>query len=120
MAYSTQENKTGKAAIGGKTSFFSMLAGSLTGEFSKVAIQGENVTQKVMRNNTLVLKALIAGEFVLVIDDFHYINPETQLYLSRILKAELFNGLKVILLTLPHRADDAIKRNPDLIGRTVL
>ena len=119
MAYSTQENKTGKAAIGGKTSFFSMLTGSLTGEFSKVASQGENVTQKVMRNNTLVLKALIAGEFVLVIDDFHYINPETQLYLSRILKAELFNGLKVILLTLPHRADDAIKRNPDLIGRTV-
>lgn len=49
MAYSTQENKTGKDAIGGKTSFFSMLAGSLTGEFSKVASQGENVTQKVMR-----------------------------------------------------------------------
>lgn len=119
MAYSSQENKGGKATAGGKSSFMSMLAASVNGEFSKSSSQGENITQKVMRNNTLVLKTLIAGDFVLVIDDFHYINPETQLYLSRILKAELFNGLKVILLSLPHRADDAIKRNPDLIGRTV-
>ena len=119
MAYSSQENKGGKAIAGGKSSFMAMLAASVNGELSKSSSQGENITQKVMRNNTLVLKTLIAGDFVLVIDDFHYINPEIQLYLSRILKAELFNGLKVILLSLPHRADDAIKRNPDLIGRTV-
>ena len=81
--------------------------------------EGENTTPEIIRNDTWVLKKLIAGDLVLVIDGFHYINLETQLYLSRILKAELFNGLKVILLTLPHRADDVIKRNPDLIGRTV-
>ncbi len=119
MAYSSQENKSGKVAANGKTSIWAMITATLSGEFSKGTNQGETITQKIMRNNTLVLKALIAGDFVLVIDDFHYINLETQLYLSRILKAELFNGLKVILLTLPHRADDAIKRNPDLIGRTV-
>ena len=76
------------------------------GLYAKLAMA--NITKKIMRNNTLLLKTLIAGDFVLVIDDFHYINLDTQLYLSRILKAELFNGLKVILLTLPHRADDAI------------
>jgi len=119
MAYSSQENKSGKVAASGKTSIWAMITATLSGEFSKGTNQGETITKKIMRNNTLVLKALIAGDFVLVIDDFHYINLETQLYLSRILKAELFNGLKVIILTLPHRADDAIKRNPDLIGRTV-
>lgn len=119
LEYSSQKNKNDKATAGGKTSLWGMLTATLSGESSRGASQGGSVTQKIMRNNTLLLKALIAGDFVLVIDDFHYINRETQLYLSRILKAELFNGLKVILLTLPHRADDAIKRNPDLIGRTV-
>lgn len=119
MAYSSQESKSGKVTASGKTSIWTMLTATISGEFGKGTSRGENITKKIMRNNTLVLKALIKGDFVLVIDDFHYINLETQLYLSRILKAELFNGLKVILLTLPHRADDAIKRNPDLIGRTV-
>lgn len=119
MAYSTQENKGHKATAAGKTPFLSLLTASIAGEISKNTSKGENITQKIIRNNTFILKALIEGSFVLVIDDFHYINHDTQLYLSRILKAELFNGLKVILLTLPHRADDAIKRNPDLIGRTV-
>lgn len=85
----------------------------------RLCSQGENITPEIIQNNTWALKNLIAGDLVLVIDGFHYINPETQLCLSRILKAELFNGLKVILLTLSHRADDVIKRNPDLIGRTV-
>jgi len=85
----------------------------------RLCSQRENIIPEIIRNNTWALKKLIAGDLVLVIDGFHYINPETQLCLSRILKAELFNGLKVILLTLPHFADDVIKRNPDLIGRTV-
>ena len=119
VAASSQENKNSKAATNGKASILSMLTASITGEIGKGTSYGESITRKVVRNNTLILKTLIAEDFVLVIDDFHYINAETQLYLSRILKAELFNGLKVIILTLPHRADDAIKRNPDLIGRTV-
>lgn len=119
VAASSQENKNSKAATNGKASILSMLTTSITGEIGRGSSYGENITRKVVRNNTLILKTLIAEDFVLVIDDFHYINAETQLYLSRILKAELFNGLKVIILTLPHRADDAIKRNPDLIGRTV-
>lgn len=41
------------------------------------------------------------------------------MYIARILKTELFfNGLRVIIISLPHRADDAIRHNPDLIGRT--
>ena len=119
MAYSSQETGGDRKSASGRASLLSVLTTSLQKEVSKGESHGENITQKVMRNNTIVMKSLIAGGFVLVIDDFHYINRETQLYLSRILKAELFNGLKVILLTLPHRADDAIKRNPDLIGRTV-
>ena len=71
--------------------------------------EGKNITQKVTRNNTIIIKILIDNGYVLVIDDFHYIDPKTQLYLAGTLKAELFDGLKVILSSLSHRTDDIIK-----------
>ncbi len=119
MAYSKQKGQDGKVSTEGNVSALALLKATINGQVTIETSKTESITKKVMRNNTLVLKTLIAEGFVLVIDDFHYINYETQLYLSRILKAELFNGLKVILLTLPHRTDDAIKHNPDLIGRMV-
>ena len=49
---------------------------------------------------------------------FLYIGKDVQKYIARTIKTGLFNGLKAIILTLPHRSDDAIRLNPDLIGRT--
>lgn len=66
------------------------------------------------------MRSLIQEGKVLVIDDFHYIEPEVQKYIARTLKTELFHGLKAVILTLPHRSDDAIRLNPDLIGRTTV
>ena len=80
--------------------------------------RGKNVSYKKARNNSLVMKSIIENDMVLVIDDFHYIKTEVQTYIARTLKTELFNGLKAILMSLPHRSDDVIRRNPDLIGRT--
>ena len=65
----------------------------------------------------MIMNVLIKSGITLVIDDFHYIDKETQLYLARVLKAQIFHGLRAVLLSLPHRADEAIRLNPDLIGR---
>lgn len=54
----------------------------------------------------------------MVLDDFHYLTDDLKMYIARVLKTELFNGLKAIIISLPHRTDDAIRHNPDLIGRT--
>ena len=61
---------------------------------------------------------MIEHKLTLIIDDFHYIDKEVQTYIARTLKAEIFKGLRAIILSLPHRSDDAIRLNPDLIGRT--
>lgn len=90
----------------------------LGGGSSRTTSQGENIAYKVTRNKSSIIKNLIDHQRTLIIDDFHYIDSEVQLYIARVLKAEIFNGLRVILLSLPHRADDAIRLNPDLIGRT--
>lgn len=56
-------------------------------------------------------------ELVLLIDDFHYASEEIQRFLSQQLKDAIRKGLKVIISSLPHRCDDAIRTNPDLQGR---
>lgn len=80
--------------------------------------KGNEVAQKVLRSQSSMMKHIITHDMVLVIDDFHYASEEIQLYIARTIKTYLISGLKVIILSLPHRADDAIRLNPDLIGRT--
>lgn len=64
-----------------------------------------------------IIDHMLQTQKVLVIDDFHYIKPDIQLSIARILKNEIFYGLKAVVISLPHRSDDAIRLNPDLNGR---
>ena len=113
-----QDMEEEKERYSGRVSVFSLIATVIGVEKRRSSTQGTSKTRKILRSNSLLTKIMIQGDYVLVIDDFHYIPKEVQLYLARVLKTELFNGLKVVLLSLPHRADEAIKLNPDLIGRT--
>lgn len=102
------------------------VSGEISGSFVVAAGKGSMQTKRIdhdaqkekkLRSNNQIIDALIRGDKVLVIDDFHYIPQDVQLYIARVLKSALFYGLKVVIVTLPHRADDAIRRNADLSGR---
>ena len=80
--------------------------------------KGNEISHRILRSQSSMMKYIIDNDFVLVIDDFHYASEDIQLYIARTIKTYLISGLKVIILSLPHRADDAIRLNPDLIGRT--
>lgn len=54
---------------------------------------------------------------VLLLDDFHYASPAMQMYMAQQFKDAIRRGFKVIIASLPHRSDDAIRTNPDLQGR---
>jgi hypothetical protein len=56
-------------------------------------------------------------KILLVIDDFHYIEEGARTNLMRNVKGAVFNGLKVILLSVTHRVFDAIKAESELTGR---
>lgn len=109
----TSENKT--SGIGVNIGVFSAKIGSNEGENN---LSGGNVATTTARTERQIIQYLIANNKVLVIDDFHYISADAQMYIARTLKAELFNGLKAVIISLPHRSDEAIICNPDLIGRT--
>lgn len=52
-----------------------------------------------------------------VIDDFHYINPQEQELIVRGLKDLIFDGLGVIVASVPHRAYDVVRVEKEMTGR---
>lgn len=55
----------------------------------------------------------------LLIDDFHYIVPEVQESLAEQLKEAARAGAAIVVVSVSHRSDQAIRANPDLRGRVV-
>lgn len=90
----------------------------LSGGAGLTTSNGNNVSYKIGRSKTAIMRFMVENKLTLLIDDFHYIDKDVQIYIARTLKTEIFHGLRAILLSLPHRSDDAIRMNPDLIGRT--
>lgn len=63
------------------------------------------------------LDALLDKSVSLLVDDFHYIEKDTQRAIIRALKGAVFKGLSVILLAVPHRAFDPMTVEQELEGR---
>jgi hypothetical protein len=63
------------------------------------------------------LDLLAEQQPVVVIDDFHYLDPTLQQSIVRGLKAAVFEGLPVILASVPHRAFDAVRVEKEMTGR---
>ena len=53
----------------------------------------------------------------LVIDDFHYVPRDIQVSLVEQFKEGARAGCTILMVSVPHRVDDAIRANPDLRGR---
>ncbi len=60
------------------------------------------------------------NDLVLVIDDFHYAPEGKRMQIAQQLKDAIRRGFKAIVVSLPHRADEAIRQNADLSGRLSL
>lgn len=56
-------------------------------------------------------------DYVIFIDDFHYIAKEAQAELSRQIKDAIANGCKFICASVPYHSDDVLRGNSDLRGR---
>jgi hypothetical protein len=87
---------------------------SASGAYSR---KKSDATKRAANPMADALERLIRDRIVLVIDDFHYIKPEHRTDLMRNLKSAVFNGLKVVLLSVTHRAFDAITAETELTGR---
>lgn len=82
--------------------------------------ESDSKSEKYILSKDKVIQYYIENEKVLVIDDFHYASPEMQMKMAQQLKDAIRRELKVVVVSLPHRADDAIRQNADLSGRLSL
>jgi hypothetical protein len=76
-------------------------------------------TSKTNTNNGLsrVIREIAKSDFVVFLDDFHYIPVEAQTDVARQLKAAGEQGVRICTATVPHRADNVVRNNPELRGR---
>lgn len=65
----------------------------------------------------LLIREVANTEFVIFIDDFHYISQETQREVAKQIKEAIRQGVRFICASVPYHADDVIRSNPDLRGR---
>ncbi|WP_298297037.1 hypothetical protein [uncultured Litoreibacter sp.] len=88
--------------------------GSVTGAASR-----SNSTTGVLQLDpmTQVVREIGKSDFVVFIDDFHYIPRDLQEQVAKEIKSLAEQGVKICTASVPHRADDVVRNNPELRGR---
>ena len=117
------------ADFGADTDFWKLVATKVGLSYEGQVISGKTVydtcDEYAMKENYLLTKDKIIdyykeNDLVLVIDDFHYAPEGKRLVVAQQLKDAIRRGFKAIVVSLPHRADEAIRQNADLSGRLSL
>ncbi len=87
---------------------------SATGTYTATT---SSVEGKAVDHLQMLIKELGGTDFVIFIDDFHYVPREVQGEVARQIKEAIRNNVKIICASVPYHADDVIRGNTDLRGR---
>jgi len=80
--------------------------------------QQQSTTQSFDELSSQALFDLLRERAVaLVVDDFHYAAPDVQEALAQEFKEAARNGLRIVVISVPYRVDQPIRKNLDLRGR---
>lgn len=92
--------------------------GEVSGSFSS-SLTGSTSVTKTRRVGGVggVIKEIANSDFVLFVDDFHYIPKDIQSAVGRQIKFAAERGVRICAASVPHRSDDVVRSNPELSGR---
>ena len=113
----SRANKTGGEVAGKGSILVVELGGKAT--FDTTGTHSQTTTMTRADNSlSRVVKEIAKSDYVVFLDDFHYIpTEEAQQDVARQLKAAGEQGVKICTATVPHRADNVVRNNPELRGR---
>lgn len=105
---------TGKATVG-----IPLLARGETSATGSLELTGgqERTSVRERRGLSQVVKEIAGSSYVVLIDDFHYMERATQEEVARSLKEAIRLGVKVVTAAVRHRGDDVVRALPELRGR---
>lgn len=101
-------------ALEGGIPLVAKATGTLTGKQGDSSSQTADVRPDYL---TLLVKELKGTEFVIFIDDFHYIGKAVQIEIADVIKEAIRQGIRFVLAAVPYHADDVVIANSDLRGR---
>jgi hypothetical protein len=87
----------------------------------KGAVSGDRSSSTTVKYSVAglddIVKEIGGSEYVVFVDDFHYIEKSVQLEIGKQIKAAAEKGIRVCTASVPHRADDVVRSNTELRGR---
>jgi len=108
------DEATYQGSIEGGVPGFGKATAALGGKSSNAVASTVDVKPDYL---ALLVKELRGTEFVVFIDDFHYIPEAIQTQIAEVIKEAIREGLKFVLAAVPYHADDVVIANADLRGR---
>ncbi|ESZ55605.1 hypothetical protein NL532_15835 [Mesorhizobium sp. C120A] len=115
---STSNEISSSVSAGGKLKVPFVAEGGGQADFGGSRGWGSDNSKTYARNGLQqVIKEIAGSSFAVFIDDFHYINPAFRDEIGRQIKAAAESGVHIVTASVPHRADDVVRSNPELRGR---
>lgn len=94
------------------------MGGDVKSQFNESEQHGSSQTLgRAVPSALSAINQLMNHMLPLVVDDFHYIDKSIQQSIVRSLKDPIFEGLPIILITVPHRAFDVMRVEKEMTGR---
>jgi hypothetical protein len=109
-----------QSAFGGK---IGADAGFLLSAKGEVNATGTSSSQEATKGTKaidyvgLLIRDFAKTDFVLFLDDFHYIDREAQSLIAQQIKEMIRQGVTIVCACVPYHSDDVLRANADLRGR---
>jgi hypothetical protein len=104
------------AKVGGGIQFGAKVEGALEGSTSYSTRSG-TVHAEPFDHLQQAIKDFAGTDFVIFVDDFHYIPKQVQSVLAEQFKEAARQNVRIIVASVPYHSDDVLRANPDLQGR---
>lgn len=121
---STSKTRTLGGTIGGEAAAkggvnIKFIAKAEAGGSVNAEISREATTEAVRERRGLnqVVHEIGNSDFVVLLDDFHYMERTIQTEVAKTLKEAVRLGVKIVTAAVSHRGDDVVRANPELRGR---
>jgi hypothetical protein len=116
---STTSGKVGaEAGASGSAGFLGFANATVEAKASAEAGHERGNTSTYPRSGlTQVIREIGNSDFVVLVDDFHYMARVAQVEAAKALKEASRSGVKICTAAVRHRGDDLVRANPELRGR---